>query len=553
MSRMPALSAPGRRWQIASLALYALGHAAAGGVAAVATRTVFAALHGSTGVATGGARAALLLLALCGLAIGALRWSERLAAERLGQEYAAELRVVLFKHIARLPASELDRRRHGGLSLRFVGDLSAVQAWISRGVSRLISAAIVIPITIAVLFWLNPLLAIAAVVPIGAVLALMVAAGPGLLEIHRQTRARRSRLASDLAERAPQAAQLRMLGRLRFEVARVEELSMQLIQVVLKRRARQSLLRVLPDVASGLAAATLMWMAFASHAPAAEAAAGLAATGILVMQLRELGAVWDRYCAWHAARARCLALFAVALLPASRKAPQRTRDEGAGGVAVRVARSANMLPLQLAPGEKVCLSGPNGVGKSRLLRRMAGLEADPDDTIRIDGHPLRAWSGRQAKSRIVYLGDGAPLLAGSLRRALTLGLARRPDDGKIIAGATRFGLGPVLERLGGLDGYVSEGGRNLSDGERQRLLLARVALTDAELLLLDEPDSGLDAAGFAALKDFLAASPATVVCVTHQPQADWPLARHWHLATPGELVELDAGCAPSNPNAAVAA
>ena len=539
MSRMPALSAPGRRWQIASLALYALGHAAAGGVAAVATRTVFAALHGSTGVATGGARAALLLLALCGLAIGALRWSERLAAERLGQEYAAELRVVLFKHIARLPASELDRRRHGGLSLRFVGDLSAVQAWISRGVSRLISAAIVIPITIAVLFWLNPLLAIAAVVPIGAVLALMVAAGPGLLEIHRQTRARRSRLASDLAERAPQAAQLRMLGRLRFEVARVEELSMQLIQVVLKRRARQSLLRVLPDVASGLAAAALMWMAFASHTPAAEAAAGLAATGMLVMQLRELGAVWDRYCAWHAARARCLALFAVEPLPSRRKAPQRTRAEGevGNGVAVRIAR-AGLPPLQLAPGEKVCLSGPNGVGKSRLLRRMAGLETDPDDTILIDGHPLRAWTGRQARSRIVYLGDGAPLLAGSLRRALTLGLVRRPDDGTIIAGAQRFGLGPVLERLGGLDGHVSEGGRNLSDGERQRLLLARVALADAELLLLDEPDSGLDAAGFTALKDFLATSPATVVCVTHQPEAGWPLARHWHMATPGEPVEL---------------
>ncbi len=74
---------------------------------------------------------------------------------------------------------------------------------------------------------------------------------------------------------------------------------------------------------------------------------------------------------------------------------------------------------------------------------------------------------------LAYVGPRSPILAGGLRRAFGLGLTPRPTDERLLTVGRDFGLGRTIARLGGLDGRVAENGRDLSSGERSRLLLAR--------------------------------------------------------------------------------
>lgn len=499
---------------MAAVAMFALLQAVAAGAAAVATREAFAALADDNLVLP---LFSLVLIAASGIAIALFRWSERVVAERLGQDFAAAVRLKLFKHIARLPANELAKRRTGGLSLRFVGDLASVRSWVSRGMTRLLSAAIVIPIVGAVLFHINPDLAKAALLPIALGLVAVGSAGPALLQAHRRLRRRRARLAADVTERLPHAAQLRLLGRLRRERSQIERRTGAMIDAVIRRQRRSSLIRAVPDAAAGLAIALMLWVASTHSIPGAEAAGAIAALSMLVQKMRELGSVWDRYCAWSAARARCLVLLAVRPLPGTMASGKSKNHENRP---VRICLSNvsgygfEQIDAVAEPGQKIGITGPNGAGKSSLLRLVAGMERPLRGRVELDRIPAVQWVGSVQK-RILYIGPEAPILAGSLRRALTMGLRSRPDDGEVESVARTYGLENVLKRLGGLRGRVAERGGNLSSGEIQRVLLTRAALAGGDLLLLDEFDNAMDCEGIALVRKLVLTTASTVLAVSH--------------------------------------
>jgi ABC-type transport system involved in cytochrome bd biosynthesis fused ATPase/permease subunit len=135
--------------------------------------------------------------------------------------------------------------------------------------------------------------------------------------------------------------------------------------------------------------------------------------------------------------------------------------------------------------------------------------------VSLAGRAPGALGAAERRRTIAHLSPRSPILAGSLRRALTMGASHRQDDEALEATARDFGLADVLTRLGGLDGHVAEAGRNLSTGEARRLLLARTALSNARLWLLDEPEDGLDADGVERLARMLRECTSTVLLVTH--------------------------------------
>lgn len=528
MSYFPKITAKKRLPRLAIVAALALVQAVASGGAAVATREIFAELSQNVVTIT---LFPLLIIALSGGAIAIFRWYERIVSEKLGQEFAAELRVNLFKQIAQLPSTERAKRRIGGLSLRFVGDLTAIRSWVSRGVTRLLSGAIVMPIIAFVLIHIHHELAIAALLPLVLGLLMMGIAGPNLLKSHKLLRRRRSKLAANVTERLPYAGELRLLGRLNREIKQIDRRTAAMITAVLDRQHITSLIRIIPDFTSGLAVALLLGVALNGGVSGAETAGALAALGMLVQKMRELGAVWDRYCAWNAARKRCFALFAAKRLPTSQ--PCNIPEKGhhvAAQVRLRKVCGYGFKNINavVQPGEKIGIIGINGSGKSLLLHLIGGMEQPLSGKIELDRYAATSWV-ENSRKHFIFLGPESPILSGSLRRALTMGIKRRPNDDEVEKMAGTYGLANVLQRLGGLDGHIAEAGRNLSTGEISRILLTRAALSRAHLILLDEPDNNMDEKGKALVRKLLLSTSATTFLVSH----DWSQLEHmdrfWQL------------------------
>ena len=160
------------------------------------------------------------------------------------------------------------------------------------------------------------------------------------------------------------------------------------------------------------------------------------------------------------------------------------------------------VSLGVPAGGALLLLGPNGAGKSTLLRALAGLKRLDGGQILFDGTDERA-------GRVAYLGHQDGIKPG-LTAAENLGFAARLSGGNAGAALAALGLAP----LAGLPA------RMLSAGQKRRLALARLVVSDAPLWLLDEPTLGVDAASVAGFGKLLAAHRAAgglVVAATHLP------------------------------------
>jgi ABC-type multidrug transport system fused ATPase/permease subunit len=523
VSRAPGLFAEGRGRRFALVAALGLAEAAAMALAAFATRALFARWH--DGLAPHGALAALagaaVLLAGC-------RWGGRAAAEALGQDHAAAVRRAVFRHLSRMPARAAAARRGGALALRFTGDLAALSGWASRGAARLVSAGVALPAAAAALVWLSPAAAMGAAGPLLAGLAAMALAGRPLGRLHRRLRRARARLAADMSERLPLAPALRRMGRGATERRRLDGRMDRLARAAAARRRAAAALRAAPGLAGGLGAAGAALACWRAGAPAAELAGALAALALMVAPLGDLAGVWDHRRAERAAQARLAALLAAPRLKRAEATPPQP-----GRAALRfeamTAGPLRCFSARLRRDETALLAGPNGSGKSLLLELAAGLAAPESGRALVFGLPPGA-----ARDATLHQGARPVILAGSVRRALALGVSPRPDDAALETAARRFGLGAALERLGGLDGRVAEGGRNLSDGEAARVGLVRLALSPGKLALLDEPDQALDAEGREMLAALLAERQGPALCALRHAPPPGLFRRAWTLGADAE-------------------
>uniref|UniRef100_UPI00161CEF8B heme ABC exporter ATP-binding protein CcmA n=1 Tax=Muricoccus pecuniae TaxID=693023 RepID=UPI00161CEF8B len=166
------------------------------------------------------------------------------------------------------------------------------------------------------------------------------------------------------------------------------------------------------------------------------------------------------------------------------------------------------LSLRARPGEALLLLGPNGAGKSTLLRALAGLLRPAAGRVLWEGEDVADDSAAHG-TRTRYLGH-----QDAIKPALT------PREDLAFWARLRGGEPEAALAALGLSALAGLPCRSLSAGQRRRLALARLALGDAPLWLLDEPTLGLDTASVARLGALLAAHRARggiVLAATHLP------------------------------------
>ena len=186
----------------------------------------------------------------------------------------------------------------------------------------------------------------------------------------------------------------------------------------------------------------------------------------------------------------------------------RRHDEGGGRVA------------GLRAGEGLAILGPSGCGKSTLVRGLAGIWPLKSGAVRLDNADLSQWPPDTLGRYIGYLPQNVELIAGTVAE----NIARFDPDAiseQVIKAAKLAGVHDLILHLpDGYNSQVGPDGRALSGGQRQRIGLARALYGDPFLIILDEPNSNLDAQGEEALASAIAdvrARGAIVIAVAHRP------------------------------------
>jgi heme exporter protein A len=171
------------------------------------------------------------------------------------------------------------------------------------------------------------------------------------------------------------------------------------------------------------------------------------------------------------------------------------------------------------------LVGPNGAGKSTFIRVFAGLMRATYGQALVFDQPAGAMR------RLVGVVGHAPFLYEELTAAENLGLYASLYDVADPSGRA-FAL---LERVG-MQQQANERVGRLSRGQQQRVAIARALLHDPPVLLLDEPDTGLDLAAFGLLETLVTSDTRTTVLTTHNLSAGVPLATRVAVLSRGHLV-----------------
>lgn len=491
---------------------------------------------------------AVVTVRALGISRGVFRWIDRMATHDVALRGVVRLRTNLFTALAASRGDALLRLRRGELLARLGDDAQEIGDHVIRAVVPGIVAAVMAVISVAIVAPLSPLAA--AVMLVSLVLAGVLAPWAAYRAARISGAAvidRRGDLTGGVLEVLDDATALRIDGRLDGALGDLGR-SQAAYDAAIDRAATPTALAaaavplatILALVGSVLAAGPL-WLS-------GTASAG--AIGILLLLplsvFEAAGALTAA--AAQLARSRAAARRLTATIGAPVAEGAGDRDEAAPahgpatGTASQVPRitaeqlsagwSADSpvvrdLALDLAPGSRLAIIGPSGIGKSTLLLTLAGLLDPLSGTVRRDGVDLAALAPDDVRHDVVLYAEDAHVFATTVRENLRVARGGCTDE-EILAALDAAGLGDWMRTLpGGLDHLLGPDGTTVSGGERRRLLLARALVRLAPVTLLDEPTEHLDPArGRALLHGLLTAgdgallpATSTVVVVTHDVAA----------------------------------
>lgn len=177
------------------------------------------------------------------------------------------------------------------------------------------------------------------------------------------------------------------------------------------------------------------------------------------------------------------------------------------------------VSFSLSPGEVLGIIGPSASGKSTLARILVGVVRPTTGGVYLDGHNVYLWERGSFGDMVGYMPQSVSLLDGSLRENIA---RMRKDNPRHVLDAAR--LADVHELIGrlplGYDTQLGDSGYLLSGGQRQRIALARAVYGKPRFIVLDEPNSNLDAEGERALVravNAMRADGAIVILIAHRP------------------------------------
>ncbi|ORW10515.1 thiol reductant ABC exporter subunit CydC [Mycolicibacter longobardus] len=464
---------------------------------------------------------------------GVLHYCERLVSHDAALSAAGTARTWLYRRLARGPADAAMRLHSGELVARAGTDVDELADVLVRAL---------LPIAVAAVLGVGATVVIAVISPVAAAvlaLCLLVAGVVAPWLAARAASAQETTARDHLSERdvsamsaLDHAPELRIAGLLPGVIAQSQRRQRAWGAAVDAAARPTAIAAAMPTAAIGVS----VLGALVAGIGIADA---VAPTTVAVLMLLPLSA-FEATTALPAAaiqltRSRIAARRLLELAPPDQVFADTPAARGDAGAAPRLRADVQFgyredgsirVTLDLAPGDRLAITGPSGAGKTTLLMTLAGLLAPLAGRVEVGGVAAPELSEAELRAAISFFAEDAHVFATTVRDNLLVARGDCRDD-ELITALDRVGLGRWLAGLpDGLATVLAGGAEGLSAGQRRRLLLARALLSPARIVLLDEPTEHLDAADADELLRTLLESPGlfgadrTVLVATHHLPGD---------------------------------
>jgi ATP-binding cassette subfamily B protein len=448
-----------------------------------------------------------------------------ICSARAGERFLGDLRVEAFDHLQRLSVPFFERERAGKLISRLTADVQTLTTFTRQVLVEVVGSILLLTVTAAVIVSMSPLLSLVTLVSV----PLLVVSGVRYQRRSRPTYlALRDRVADTLTSLQEGLAGMRVVQTFRREQEQFDGYELRSsAQVRAWRRVSLVNVTFFPAItlAQSVATATVLAAGGVLYDRGQVTKGTLVAFALYLVSLFDpiarLGDWFSEFQSGRAALTKIVGLLEtpVTVVPGTRELPAEGRLEARGVTfAYDDATVLRDVTLAIEPGESIALVGATGAGKSTLAKLLTRQYDPGEGTVRFGGVDLREAAPGSLRRRIVFLPQEGHLFSGSI--AENVRLARTDASAGEVERALRA-VG-ALDRFASLpDGIqtdVQTRGVRLSSGERQLVALARVALADPAVIVLDEATSSLDPGTEAAVERALAAVSRgrTVITIAHR-------------------------------------
>jgi ATP-binding cassette, subfamily B, bacterial len=453
------------------------------------------------------------LLVFITMASRGLTSFRRYLLQKLGQETVFDMRKALYEKVHDLGLDYHGKRRTGDTITRVTSDVKEVRTLLVDSIVEVGSSFFILLGMLVVMLWMSPLLTLLSLLTVPFLFLAVRRYRSALVERMRVVRTREGAIASVIQEAVIGIRAVKIFGREEDELERFRSESEESLRASVESSLIEAKFSIVLGVVGGFGTAIVLYLG------ALQVISGALSVGELTVFVAYLGLFLSPL--WALSRQanqigqslvsgeRIIELLnaepSVKESPDARPAPafdgrvtfedvHFAYEDGAGEV-------LRGMDFEVEAGSRVALVGLSGAGKTTVTSLIARLYDPQRGRVLIDGEDIRDFTLKSLRASITFVPQEPMLFRATVAENIAYGRSgatrEEIERSAELAGADGF----IQELPEGYDTLLSERGESLSGGQRQRISIARAMLRESPILILDEPQSGLDAEAASAVED----------------------------------------------------
>jgi len=437
----------------------------------------------------------------------------RYLLSRLGQETVFDMRDALYRKVHDLGLDYHGARRTGDTITRVTSDVKEMRSLLVDSVVEVGSSFMILIGMLVVMLWMSPSLTALALLTVPFLFLAVRRYRQALIERMRVVRAKEGAIASVIQEAITGIRAVKLFARESDEIGRFRKESKESLNASVDSSLIEAKFSILLGLVGGVGTALVLYFGTRQVLAGTLSVGGLtvfvAYLGLFLSPLWALSRQVNQIGKSLVSGERIIELLSAE--PSVKDSPDaRLAPPLAGRITFEDVRFAyaeeaggvlNGMSFDAEAGSRVALVGVSGAGKTTVTSLIARLYDPQEGRVLADGEDIKDFTLKSLRDSVTFVPQEPMLFRATVAENISYGkpgaTAGEIEEAARLAGADEF----IQQLPDGYDTLLSERGESLSSGQRQRVSIARAMLRDTPILILDEPQAGLDAEAAAAVEE----------------------------------------------------